>query len=247
MFVWPDIYPIHIIPPEPCFYLTWPAWEEFWQENLEPGPVEGDLTPLELFDPPNFKISLAILLNSAGFDKIFGILTSLFSNLPNTPVRDQESTPELVRALRGDPALPKTNQWAGNPDRVTHDWGIGDMTGRSADPAYLVLSLWACAKTLAQQADDLLFQAMDRHQSMMEVLLGDQSEVDLSQQTVRPEPQPVAMKGIFSAWLKLAGPLLTPEDRLWTPIECDREFAVEALALAPSVKARLWPGNSDLI
>jgi hypothetical protein len=179
------------------------------------------------------------LLDSAGYHEVNAALTRLSSPFPNQPYSGEDSPSQLARLVRGDPGEPYATEKNKNQGR----WG-----GRSADLAYLILSLWACAKSLTHQSDKIFNQAIGKHHALYQTILGDENEAENpdSSQEMWPEYEPQAVKAIFSAWLTLAEPLLTPDDRLWTPLESRREEATLALSGFTSVKAKIWPEKNSL-
>ncbi|MDR1111368.1 MAG: hypothetical protein LBP92_11930 [Deltaproteobacteria bacterium] len=216
LIVWPDICPEGLSPPGPCFYLTWPAWEAFRRSDLGQEVAAAGLSPLELADPPAFAASLRTLLGAASSHEGHGALSYLAA--PPWQPLPPESPLSLARSIRGDPAPPR---------------------GQLAGTAFLSLALWACARLLAREADGLLAKAMDRRRELMSGLRG-QDDDDQTPVAAWGPPGPPAATGVFSAWLKLAGPILGPEDRLWTPDPGHREEAALALAKAGS-PAHVWP------
>jgi hypothetical protein len=154
--------------------------------------------------------------------------------LPNSPFQDEESAYSLAMSMRGDPGSPYAHALRGKRRETP-----------AAEPAYLILALWSRARSLARQAEDLFNGALALQKGMMGELTGESDTHGLENFGVGPTDGPPAMRGVFAAWLKLAGPLLTEDDRLWAPLGPNRELAAMSLASASSVKARLWPENGE--
>jgi hypothetical protein len=106
--------------------------------------------------------------------------------------------------------------------------------------------MWACARHLSRQAEEIFNNSLKERQALMEELVGETSnDFGLAQQTAhRIEPPVVSF--IFSSWLSLAAPYLTLDDGLWTPYEESREDATILLDRFVSVKATIWPDKSSL-
>ncbi|MDR1677888.1 MAG: hypothetical protein LBS44_05800 [Deltaproteobacteria bacterium] len=232
LFVFPDICPSELRPPQPCLYLTWPAWESFRQEQLGQNLEEENLIPLQLPDPPAFKASLMSLLESASHKEA----NSAFASLAGSGLKGRETLSSLARAIRGDPKEPYAHEWP-------HEESVERNQSQTLEPAYLILALGAVAKNMKAQADELYQQALVWQQELMDDLRGvPDGETDVETDVKVKEweqPEPPPLTAIFSAWLKLARPLLTPLDCLWTPVKSHREDAAEAINKA-GLEVRLW-------
>ncbi|MDR0622586.1 MAG: hypothetical protein LBJ61_12045 [Deltaproteobacteria bacterium] len=232
LFVWPNVCPEGLRPPLPCHYLTWPSWECFRLNDLGLSPATESIIPIELEDPPAFSASLRSLLDSAGYAAVNYTLAGLSGTLPVSPLAGEESPRALARAIRGDPIDP----YAHVPNR--HNLGT--------NPAYLILTLWACSRHLSRQADEIVRNALNRRQALLDALSGQAGQAGALEREDNRPPEPTVLRALFSCWLTLAAPILGPDDGLWTPLEDSREEATRALAKHRSIKAKIWPDVNSL-
>jgi hypothetical protein len=222
-------------PAAPAWYLSWPAWEAFRIERLGQAPPPEGLSPLMIGSPEGFAASLAQLLRSASD------APAAVSGPPLAGFGDQG---RLRRALlSGGRAEPPA--------------GLAPRT-----PPHLALALWAAAESLAMDADEMLGEALGRRRRLMSELSGpdggpDESAPDLSapdesappSETLFPAAGPTRLPAggagpILAAWLALAGPVLRPGDRLWSPRPELAEPARGRLAeAAPGVFLAPAPGG----
>jgi hypothetical protein len=124
--------------------------------------------------------------------------------------------------------------------------GLAKAPGAKINPAYLYLSMWACARHLSRQAEEIFRKSLEEQKALMEDLVGEASnDFGLAHHKI-PRVEPPVLSFIFSSWLSLAAPYLTLDDGLWTPYEESREDATILLDRFDSVKASIWPGKGFL-
>ncbi|MDR2367956.1 MAG: hypothetical protein LBF58_07610 [Deltaproteobacteria bacterium] len=232
-FVWPNICPDDLEPPRPCHYLTWPAWERFRIERLGQSPPGPNLITFEVEDPPNFHASLSTLLDLTGVTDLSQAMSQLNRPFPLMPFGDGENPKALEEAIRRGPEGVK------EPDGLV-------PAGLGTDPAYLLLSLWACARHLSRQADEILNQAFGQRDALFHALTGGEYEGQPLTNNPASPFEPMDLFGVFSSWLQLASPGLKEGDWLWTPLEKNREEASATLARFGFTKVRIWPERSSL-
>ncbi|MDR2387191.1 MAG: hypothetical protein LBE80_06350 [Deltaproteobacteria bacterium] len=236
LFVWPNISPDQLKAPRPCHYLTWPAWEIYRRKDLgQPAKFEN-FYPLEIEDPPAFQASLKTLLEASGFKAAGLHLAGLDPTFSLDPYSKPESPESLAKAILGESPGPGASSGAGQ----------GQSLGLKTNPAYLYLSMWACARHLSRQAEEIFRKSLEERKTLMEELMGDANNDFGLEHQKAPSIEPPVLSFIFSSWLSLAAPYLTLDDGLWTPYEESREEATILLDRFASVKASIWPAKNSL-
>jgi hypothetical protein len=204
--VFPDVSPEGLQPPRPAYYLSWPAWEAFRVQRLGQAPPAEDLAPLLTDEPPNFAASLSALMTAAEDGPRPVERTGLGRTASDRP---EESESAIKAALLGRAARP--------PE------GSGD---------HLKLALWAVEKSLSREASSFLTRAAEKNRELFQRLrhelppgpladaAGDrlaEPSADLwaADRPFEPSLPTATVRGLRRAWLRLAGPGLTPDDRLW--------------------------------
>jgi predicted 3-demethylubiquinone-9 3-methyltransferase (glyoxalase superfamily) len=223
--------------------LTWPSWELFRRENFGQESSQENYIPFELSDPQEFYRTLLSLLDSTGFHEATAAMNHYTSHFPNSPFStfdsDESKLESVIKAVKDVPKSPSASN--GTPEDLPNL-----KTQTVPNPSYMVLSLWACARNLAFQADTLFSEALDMQSDMMKYLSNeDNQNLTKKQNFMSPDYFPV-MRSLFTSWLILASPFLTAEDRLWTPFDDQREEASIALFRFKFVKAKIWPESSSL-